>query len=345
MKIQNPKSRTGSSGEIRNIRLLALAFVIHTSTFSLLFADPAPVTSAPFVANQSGTNGFVVNTGTSNGTLGASGTGMASLPLWNGSPIASVALQTNGTANSSQTVLDLVGDGTSVFLTDLGAGVIQFASSPAASLLDGLLAYWTLDETSGNRVDSSGNGYNLTDQGGTGSGAGVIGNCATFDGSSQYLYDNTTFPASATWTVCAWINTTIISGAVILCDPSGMGIILLINYGGASGIEVFTNGGSEYESSPLDVADGNWHYIAVTADSGNTVSFYADGIPCGTASLGGTNAGPWGSYLPMSVGEVYGSGLGIIGSIDELAVWNIALTRAQITELYQRGSGLPFSDF
>jgi hypothetical protein len=85
--------------------VLALAAIFYPSAFSPLFADPSPTTAAPVVttgsypamtvgrsgtatcALDSGTAGLVVNTGTSNGTLGASGTGSGSVPLWNGTPI------------------------------------------------------------------------------------------------------------------------------------------------------------------------------------------------------------------------------------------------------------------
>jgi len=57
----------------------------------------------------------------------------------------------------------------------------------ASPLLSGLLAWWSMDETSGTRVDSHGS-YDLADENGVGYAAGVTGNAADFNpAASQWL--------------------------------------------------------------------------------------------------------------------------------------------------------------
>jgi hypothetical protein len=52
-------------------------------------------------------------------------------------------------------------------------------------LADGVIAHWSLNETSGTRVDSTGS-HNLTDNGGVSYETGILGNAATFTG-TKYL--------------------------------------------------------------------------------------------------------------------------------------------------------------
>jgi hypothetical protein len=329
---------------------VAVACVFLSSASSLLFADPAATTAAAFTANQSGTGGFIVNTGTSNGTLGASGTGAASTPTWNGSPISAVSLETNGTSNSSQRILNLIGSGTSVYVTDLGGGTIQISTDPPPTLLTGLIAYWTLDETSGTRYDSSENGNNLSDSGGTGYGEGVIGNAALFDGTNDLVCTlGTPISGLTGCTISAWVQPTGYSGSGImwafdLPNTSGHHVLgaYLVSGPNWNGAATDSTGGADYFYGETDseVENGAWYHIVVR---------FNGGLP--DVWVNGIQQPAFGTQLGMTVDEITGVLLGgstvpaFVGLIDEVGIWGRDLTGTEIRSLYNDGAGLPFSSF
>ena len=80
----------------------------------------------------------------------------------------------------------------------------------------------------------------------------------------------------------------------------------------------------------------NWHNIAWTFNSINSdYAFYVDGIlqtnnpfTYGLSSMNTAN-----SQLHVNVNNV-GGGLGINGSLDDIGIWNTALTSQQVSQLY-----------
>ncbi len=81
------------------------------------------------------------------------------------------------------------------------------------------------------------------------------------------------------------------------------------------------------------VLDGNWHHMAITK-SGSTVSWYIDGNSY--ASLG---SGTTGGFTLSRIGA-YTTGVGPLNaSLDEVAIWESALTSGNIATIY--GSGTP----
>jgi len=82
-------------------------------------------------------------------------------------------------------------------------------------------------------------------------------------------------------------------------------------------------------SGTVSVADGNWHHLVVVAD-GSNLQHYVDGVAAGTS----------GSFAPgnlisglMTNSVKIGSGKG--ESIDDVKVFDVALTAQQILTLYQ----------
>ena len=90
-------------------------------------------------------------------------------------------------------------------------------------------------------------------------------------------------------------------------------------------------------SCPL--SDTEWHYVAATWDS-STVTLYVDGTETGHVSLSGTYADPgqntWiGKINPTS----YPSDWPFNGIIDEVRIWDQALTADQVEASYKLGLG------
>ncbi len=87
--------------------------------------------------------------------------------------------------------------------------------------------------------------------------------------------------------------------------------------------------------STQSITDTNWHHIAVvkSGDVGNNLSFYVDGAAAGSAAVGSVStpsgSARIGALLDVSVAAQFS------GNIDDLRVYNRALSAAEITRLSQ----------
>lgn len=91
-------------------------------------------------------------------------------------------------------------------------------------------------------------------------------------------------------------------------------------------------GGASWSLIPTGatIADGNWHFVAVTVDGGNTQTMYWDGQPVGTASVSAPasyNGVRW-------VGSDVGNFAQYFGLMDALLIYNRAISAAEVKQLY-----------
>jgi Concanavalin A-like lectin/glucanases superfamily/PEP-CTERM motif len=222
----------------------------------------------------------------------------------------------------------------------LAAGLAIAAATPAHA---DLVAYWSADGTA---VDSSGNGHNGTLENGAGYGPGKIGEAFALNGANQYV----SVPASNDWafgsgsfTIGLWANfNTIESGGVgslpntfIGADDGGGNQDKWVFSYNSSGSLVFhinsPGSGPIFLSSPDTFTPtlGTWNYYAVTR-SGDTFTFYVNGTSLGTVT--NSTAVPTVIAAPLTIGEAEGAGY-FNGSLDEIRIYNNALTASQIAQL------------
>jgi len=211
------------------------------------------------------------------------------------------------------------------------------------ALLDGILAYWNLnDNGSGgvSLVDSTGNGYTLTNNGGVTLGTGIIGGDAVFNGSS-YLYDPAgALPVSQTFSVVGWVyGASLTSGDQRMYDDSG-GIGLQTSaglFGGNFCVAVNGNIGPNFYDTGLTFTNNSWNFFAVTLDSSFNLTYY---VNQNSASINiGSSHGPW-SSKPTTLGVDGDHATGFLtGSLDEIGVWSRALTPTEVNELWNSGFG------
>lgn len=92
------------------------------------------------------------------------------------------------------------------------------------------------------------------------------------------------------------------------------------------------SGSAFYATSPLSYSDGNWHYVVVTFD-GSAIGLYVDGLPVATKSA---SASPdSGGEEPIRMGaDSQGLTNYFIGNVDEVRIWNNALTPQQVIDAY-----------
>ncbi len=105
------------------------------------------------------------------------------------------------------------------------------------------------------------------------------------------------------------------------------------NAWGKNNYVFFTHKGAGGGHSDLEIADTQWHFIAVTLDR-QTLNFYIDGKPAGRAPLG---------YSIDSQGSLYclggtldDPGSTLLGSLAETLIFNRLLDPAEIAELYRQ---------
>lgn len=226
------------------------------------------------------------------------------------------------------------------------------------ALTDQLVAYYKLDESSGNPLDSSGNSRTLTNTNTATFGAGKINNGGIFAAaSSQYFTraDVLGTTIGGPITISAWVNFTslpsLTNGMAIVAVNGGATTPYISYY-----IEYFNNltvyelrfhrdrsfvaGVSNNYAVTLNT--GTFYHIVLTYD-GTNLRGYVDGAlvtgptsRTGDGTTGGVTASGVGAETIDPVGKF------LDGKIDEVGVWSRELSSTEITELYNAGIGLQY---
>ncbi|TXH04685.1 MAG: LamG domain-containing protein [Candidatus Moraniibacteriota bacterium] len=224
--------------------------------------------------------------------------------------------------------------------------------SPTGSLTSGLVAYWTFDgadlgsTTATDRGSGSNNGT-LTNT--PGRVKGLAGQALEFfpNGSDSNAYVTMGDPGdgdldfgSGDFSVVFWMK-----GKGYSSQGSSVNVPVSkknSNAGGTAGYSfryssanqmIFTigNGSTDYEiTAPVaTVADQVWHqYIGIR--SGSTAYFYIDGGLAGSIAVSGSTS----NSDIFAVGDDSGTERNVNAVIDEVRVYNTALTTAQLSSLY-----------
>jgi len=220
--------------------------------------------------------------------------------------------------------------------------VYAAAATPVAgtSLLSGLIAYYTLDEESGVRADSTG-GFNLSDSGGTGSAPGIIGNAANFTGGT---YLSTAISPAITGlsgaTLSAWvkfsaIESGIIVAVIILSDGYWGGALGALGYSGSLYADIADSGSLRDLLNTAFNTDGQWAHIVQRFNAGAS-DVWINGVSAGGADdLASTLADITGVQIGGAIG-----GTDFVGMIEHVGLWNRAITDAEIASLYNAGAGI-----
>jgi hypothetical protein len=215
-------------------------------------------------------------------------------------------------------------------------GVLRQRDAGAAApspLLDGLVAYWKLDEGSGTtRIDSAGSN-NLADNGGVGSATGKVGNAASFvAANTEYLSNASPYALTYPCAVSFWINPSTYSGVGVVLNYNNLFVINLHNSPSDS-LSIRTSSGAFGAST---VGLSGWSHWVVNFTSASSVDIYLNGALVTGSGLAlfaraGLQLGCRGS------GENPFDGL-----IDEVGIWERMLTVGGIAILYNSGAGITF---
>ena len=210
------------------------------------------------------------------------------------------------------------------------------------TLYTDILAWWSLNETSGARADSTGNGYTLADNNSVGSATGkVYPNGALFDGTNYLSTAGLSFNGLSSFSIAFWFNpssftTTPYPGLVSDRTSTNWNIQILVVSG-----TLYLFLGSATLQMPVSgtISPSNWYFVAATWDGSTATLSINNGTPATGTYTGLLNA----TGNPVIVGGTDGAGgsTGALdGTMDAVGIWSRALSASEITELYNGGSGL-----
>jgi hypothetical protein len=223
-------------------------------------------------------------------------------------------------------------------------------------IIDNLVNYWSMSGASGATEEDAHGSLDLSQNGTVGSAAGLVGDCRTFNGSSQYLegtvgavpFDG----AAGPWTLVFWFESGSISQieTYILMSASDVGgtdqagvIYEYVN----NTIEFYSanySGTDPRTDSGISLADTNWHMVAYRKNAFGASSWdkFLDGNKTQiNASIDFTLPSTLDRFV---VGAAVGPTSYVNGSIDEVGWWTGALTDEQIAWLYNGGAGRSYAE-
>lgn len=212
------------------------------------------------------------------------------------------------------------------------------------------IAYWKLDESSGDATDSvsslSAVNTSVTYA------AAKINNGAAYNGSAYHtISDNTAIKPNSDFSLQMWVNitSTATSYQMFIAKGENAGDTRsyeLRQFGTTSQIELQarTGGGSYMQArSTTAIGTGTWKHIVYTR-TGTTQKIYIDGTS-DTLASNVTQSGT----LDYSTDALWfgqrNGGLRLNGKMDEIGIWNVALTATEVTDLYNGGAGLSYDNF
>jgi fibronectin type 3 domain-containing protein/azurin len=212
---------------------------------------------------------------------------------------------------------------------------IASATTPAAPT--GLMAAYGFSEGIGTTTsDASGNGNNGTLTGTTWTTQGQSGNALSFNGTSSFVSipDAASLDLGSTGTIEAWVKLTSINrwNAVMAKgntnnDPAHN---YAIDISTANRVICYVGNGSSAVllTSTSALAANTFYHLACTWN-GSTIALYINGTL--NASVG-QSITPAGNTSPLYIGQFGGNADRLAGIIDEVRIYNRALTVAQVQQ-------------
>jgi hypothetical protein len=228
-------------------------------------------------------------------------------------------------------------------------GPFKFESKPYIIALEGktpaapekvarkLVARWKFDEAEGSEArDSSGN--NLV---GTLFGnpqwlpsGGKFGGALKLDGVDDYVETNyaTDLPV---WTVAVWVNSPAVPSSEVPSGPVHRDKNYHINWNhsfddfcGTAGVQV---GGTWHAASFGDLQANTWYHLSATYD-GEDFKAYKDGILITNNSTPSGEPDSESTTLKLGRHSLFGDHFA--GTIDDVRIYNYALSQAEIAKIY-----------
>ncbi|HIG28758.1 MAG TPA: hypothetical protein EYQ50_13540, partial [Verrucomicrobiales bacterium] len=250
------------------------------------------------------------------------------------------------------------------------AAVVSFLADEG-TIDQGLIAHYKFDETSGSTAsNSSGGADNGNVQGSASWGSGQVGNALNFDGSSTYVLVNEYPKPESTISLSVWVKANTlpefaypIVGNWDPSDPSAsqngqFTLSLEFPFTANSVVPNLSTTIAVGPNVPAVIGNvnnidegfpsGSWEHVVVTADSRTLTLFRNGEILGGSPYLGDINTTP-AALRDITIGAntVLDENGNVIldevnvdfwdGQIDDLGIWNRALSSAEVAAIYAQG--------
>lgn len=225
----------------------------------------------------------------------------------------------------------------------------------AQDLTSGLVSVWEFDETSGTSLNDSYGNNNGTNYGATINQTGTVGMSYLFN-SSEGDYIEVTNDASLnisdSITISMWVKVNAAENTQVFIGKSVSGTSHISPWFAYSIHALYVNettltprlwittssGTSSVTGAQMTV--GNWYHLVGTYD-GSYIRLYVN-----TSGSVSGKSGTINTYsTPLRIGTNGGYGENFQGTMDQVAIWNRALTASEVSDLYNSGSGLPYSQW
>lgn len=242
---------------------------------------------------------------------------------------------------------------TALLLGVVASGLVAYQVAKADIYGSSLVAWYTLDsnDISGTSVtDNSGSGNTGTTVNSPTLVTGKLAQALSFNGTSQYV-STPSMNVGNVFTVSVWAETNQANSAltpyIVVANRAagaGNGFSIELNTYQTTDKKIYfdTSNGStvtSLSSSAGTWTDNVWHLITVVANRTTGVgSIYLDGssVASGTirTDFNTTAALAIGSYIPPDATRFH-----FPGSIDDVRIYNRALSAAEVAALYYQGNG------
>ena len=160
----------------------------------------------------------------------------------------------------------------------------------------------------------------------------------SFNGTDQYVDagNDTSLQITGNITISAWVNIGALSSTMRIVnkdDGSNRAWIMLVVGGKIRFTRFYTASSFHYMDSSVNINDSAWHHVVCVNDSTGTAKIFIDGSE-DTATTG-TNTGSvlYNAAVNLKIGGGFTSQY-LNGSIDEVAIFNTALSANKIQQIY-----------
>jgi len=205
---------------------------------------------------------------------------------------------------------------------------------------NGLVGRWGFDEaTSTITYDMSGNGNDgaLTNNPARATSTCWVGYCLSFNGTNNYIEVNgfANTAALSSGSVSFWANFTrwsSVDNILGFQSAATNNNALRFEYESGKLRVIFGNSGGSYSSAYSNniISTGTWYHVVLTWNSsGNTATVYIDK----DAKISTVTTWPT-TYATFRIGSAY-AGRFFQGSIDDVRIYNRALTATEVKNLYE----------
>jgi hypothetical protein len=227
-----------------------------------------------------------------------------------------------------------------------GGAKVNSADSQSDALERGLAGYWKLDDGSGtSATDASTNVNDGTLTNGPTWTTGQIGGAVSFDGTDDYIIEagTTKYKFTSSFAFGGWFKSTADEDnrpvAGFDSGSSDRYNLVIDNSGAESlGCNVRLTGGLISATLTTTVVTNSWYHLYCSYDDSlKVVTLYANGAKVATSSTGSGSLTDGGTGLQkFAIGRSNGSSYTYwTGIIDEVRLYNRALSSEEIAKLYQ----------